>query len=116
MAPSDAIEIVPLYVPAASPVVLNPTVNAAGALVVFNDGASQLPPAGVFTVTDVARLSVPVPAFVMLMTCDAGFEPPTPPLAVILDSDVEIVGGGTMNSTGTVTLLIADAELIVMLP
>jgi hypothetical protein len=115
-APSDATVIVPVYVPAVRPAVLNPAVSVEGASVELRVAESQLPPAGEFTVTDLVRFNVPVPELVMVIVCDGGFEPPAPPLAVILDADMESVGGGTVNSTGTVTEFTAEGEVTVMLP
>jgi hypothetical protein len=108
--------IEPVYAPAANPAVLKFTVIDPGAVEEFSEYESQFPPEGVLIVADANRFSVPAPELLIVIGCDGGFEPPTPPLALMFDGETESVGGGTMKTTGTVSVLAAEGELMVTLP
>ena len=72
--PATATEIVPLWVPAASPARLTRVVTAAVAVPVDGDSVNQA------ALSLAVQVMAPVPAFVTVNVCAVGLFPPTMPV------------------------------------
>jgi hypothetical protein len=109
--------MVPVYVPAASPVVFTDTTSVLGAVPEVGVTLSQLPPDVVDALAD--HVSVPPPAFVNETFCAAGLAPPAVPLKVSVAGVKAIAGPGgfTLSVTATVCgVLVAPGAVTVIVP